>query len=487
MTASYDPALYAPASSSGNWVSETKEQFGGKRKYVGTKRNCWVDGRQSCLRPPVFVHVRNDFDPRKTVTSSEGQSLSTPTARYADPTVVVPVTLPVVPAVHPAPHHQQDGSDASLRPAFHAYKVDTQNVLPPRAVRNEAVEDFDVTVREDVGVLKGNPHQLVDTSCVAFHCNPHHRVANVHQCRGCRFCGVDAMRYSVAGATNHASNAERAAEYARRTAELRQREAARRLAKSQHVAQRSSSSSCAKNASCLSCVCVGRASHCPICHKTKLRSQSRKSLSPQQHHRETMPEHGGTIESGGAAFLQQERRTAPPKMVGTDLSMCASCSVVMRYVPKARCPDCGGKMVHLFADQDAAAPHRRATSSSPTRLPFATSYGDGAVNTATTLGNAGSTHEISRAARVDDELSGPMKELLEHVRTLPVGVVPLQERRTALGERIVVGRARVPQSTAELLAQEAASRPSTVAVTKWTTEPVDSNDSTRIKSCLTWR
>jgi hypothetical protein len=84
----------------------------------------------------------------------------------------------------------------------------------------------------------------------------------------------------------------------------------------------------------------------------------------------------------------------------------------------------------------------------------------------------------------------PMDDFADAIELLPGGVVPMEDRRTALGERIRVGRARVPsparQAVLDALAGIKDDTARSARLQKWLQEPQSANDSDKAKLCMTW-
>lgn len=84
----------------------------------------------------------------------------------------------------------------------------------------------------------------------------------------------------------------------------------------------------------------------------------------------------------------------------------------------------------------------------------------------------------------------PMDDFADAIELLPGGVVPMEDRRTALGERIRVGRARVPsparQAAIDMLAELKDGSVKSARLQKWLQEPQSANDSDKAKLCMTW-
>lgn len=88
-----------------------------------------------------------------------------------------------------------------------------------------------------------------------------------------------------------------------------------------------------------------------------------------------------------------------------------------------------------------------------------------------------------------------LQPVLDTVALLPRGVVPMTDRRTALGEKIRIGRARVssPLQGVRITALDQPSTSSSLDLAtktlaqRWVTEPLSANDSLKAKLCLTWQ
>lgn len=320
----------------------------------------------------------------------------------------------------------QPGAVSVERPPFHCYHMDSANVLPPRPIREEVYYDQVAAARA------ARP----DTDDKKRPSSRDVRLGHPLQqwrCTGCRFC-------------HHASHSDvpstPAAELAE-VVELR-REA---LKHRRHEAKRS------KTAASKVTKCPARPSTAKADTLLCVNDPAPKVICESSHH-----------------WAQ---------LRSTSLVLCAACGRVvnrqcdsdeslMRFLGGGACEGCGtaGQLMRLLAEDC-----RRRSELSKHADPSA--YAGAPTS-------SGEQHRTSRPHT-------PMDDYIDAIELLPSGVVPMEDRRTVLGERIRVGRARVPSPARQAAMEALASNPTkTPLVQRWLQEPQSANDSEKAKLCLTW-
>lgn len=384
----YDPARYLPqpvtAVLADRWTTEMRQHFGNGQARPTCDAAVVLEGRGPLPPPPPVVPEPHMPTCVKELISEVTQCLS---------------CLEVPPPVCSA----AQGQVASQRPPFHAYQVDTLNVLPPRPIKESTP-----TTPHEVPMPTSQPR-----------CD---RAASAGQshCKGCRFCA-------------HFSKHKRAAQVAADTA-LR-REAVK------HLTSHSSHKS-AKKAS--------RRGEEQQCAAKEIEAEPVLSHTPVV---------GAVMANSGLGIPSEA------VLRSTQLFLCEDCGRVTKrllgpndeeqYLQQP-CEGCGqaGALMRLFAED-----RRKRSKGKPSRP---------------------STPQRDRTA---------LDEVVEVVQLQPRGVVPMTDRRTALGERIHVGRARVPSPSRSARVSEVSERcgdTSRDTLLKWAQEPLSANDSAKAKLCLTW-